>query len=394
VNIEAPIRERLAGLGIPAYEQYETYRGERQLFDMLKSGLITEQQANDALRTHKGPVWDQAVQAAALESGVGSAPLGAFAAKAYPHGEEQTRALSDELNALVKSEAAKVLGREPVDMTEAWDAVKGTPATKKGGVISEWYDKNPAYTLRQMVMTPEAERQIKFKQNDYWDVLGESIPSYYTKQLTKAEQDAKQKWYDVKGDLTKLTPEEQKSLDSAVTKLKAVIGTPEFVERQRLGKELQSLIESEFAKYGGPEGVEDKYKWLKDNGHLQAISAWYKAHPGYSTSTYTPSATTGGYTPSTSTGVRIGSITYYPTAKSGGGRSYTKYTSKAATTWAAFKKVAPAALVKALSTFIKKGQSVASLGPDLWRVWTAMGKPVGDFDTWLSNLLATSGLAA
>lgn len=89
LNIEALPREWLS---LPTFDEYENYRAERQLVDMVAEGAVSLTDAMDAMNTHEGDLWEQAQGRAGQQYGI-SAVAGAFglSAQGYPPGEEQSR---------------------------------------------------------------------------------------------------------------------------------------------------------------------------------------------------------------------------------------------------------------------------------------------------------------
>lgn len=97
INLEAPVRD---ALNIPQVDQYEEYRAERMVSNMVAEGLVTPDQASQVFATHQGPIWEQARQRVdqARFRGSFANPLYwiGFPADSYPTGERAQRQLAGE----------------------------------------------------------------------------------------------------------------------------------------------------------------------------------------------------------------------------------------------------------------------------------------------------------
>lgn len=509
---EGALRQKV---GLPEGDQWTTYRIERMLSNMAGTGEITPEQAKEAMRMQAGPAWETAKQRAAVEQSVSTYTGGALIAKAYPKGEEIQRGLNNEKTALVLSEASKAAGREVTDLTEAWQIVKDAGLTSKGGPIDQFSKANPSLAVREYVSQEPEKRAAtdvwdvlnkdsvagrwvsqhlgaaeqgaltKFYQGDFaamtpeerdtlqkvmaaiktargtteyqdlqamsdeltalvdqefaraggpegvtdkyawlkernltksgtpianwygtheaynipspesaiWDAI-EGLPSKYRKQLTTEQQEILQKWYDVKGDSTKMTANEMAAMQQIAERISRWSGSEEYKTTQALSKELGQLIESEFAAAGGPAGVTDKYAWLKEQGLTKkgtAIYQWYQDHPEY--------------TSGTTSGTATGATTAAPKATSGSSssKSYSSgysggYSSKPFTVYPGrelyfFKKWAPQ-LVKPLEQYLKTGKMTGELAQLLYQLFARNQQvlPGHDFDSWLRALAEQLGI--
>ncbi len=96
LNIEALPRE---WLGLPTFDEYEDYRAERQLVDMIAEGLASLGDASDAMNTHQGDLWEQAQRRAGQQYGIQAlgGTLG-ISLMSYPPGEEQSREVMEQMD--------------------------------------------------------------------------------------------------------------------------------------------------------------------------------------------------------------------------------------------------------------------------------------------------------
>ena len=123
VNIEGSVRK---ALGLPEFDQWDDYRVDRMLVNMVANGVITLEESRRAMVERRGPIFEEARRRQGLEFAVGA--LGSMLgipSGAYPTGEEHLRELRDEYSA-------------------AWDAYNGGDLQ----AIRRFEDEHPEYQAR------------------------------------------------------------------------------------------------------------------------------------------------------------------------------------------------------------------------------------------------------
>lgn len=145
VNIEGNIREHL---GLPRVDQYDDYRTNRMLSNMVGDGEITAQQAGLAMTSQQGEHYEEAKRRAGIEYGIGAlgSTLG-IPLKAYPPGEEHLRKLKDDYEA-------------------AWVEYEAGNDT----ALNDFYRDHPDYESRQLALEFEPEEQLRrFLIDEVWN---------------------------------------------------------------------------------------------------------------------------------------------------------------------------------------------------------------------------------
>jgi hypothetical protein len=128
VNIEGAIRDRL---GLPIFDQWTDYRIDRELSNMAAEGLISSDQAKEAMIARSGDIFDKASRREAEVAATKTLIGGAFGmpVDVYPDGEERQR------NLAILNKAARLA-----------EANGDTDALK------EFFDKHPEYEARIALM--------------------------------------------------------------------------------------------------------------------------------------------------------------------------------------------------------------------------------------------------
>jgi hypothetical protein len=145
VNIEGNIREFF---GLPRVDQFDDYRTNRMLSNMVADLEITAEQANLAMVSKQGEHYEEAKRRAGIEYGIGAvgSTLG-MPMKAYPPGEEHLRKLKDDYEA-------------------AWDLYNSGDDT----AITDFNREHPDYESRRLALEFEPEEQLRrFLIDNVWD---------------------------------------------------------------------------------------------------------------------------------------------------------------------------------------------------------------------------------
>lgn len=160
IDPEAAIRQKL---GLPAGDSTINYRIDRMLASMSLDGSADPEQARVAALERKGPVYDEAVRRASIETGVGSiSGLFLFNSRVMAGGEQiamnDAKQVSETLDSLVKQ-----AGGDPVRMSydekkKLLKDTKGTDGKPLWNTVSQWYSDHPEYKPRlELFDTAEAK---------------------------------------------------------------------------------------------------------------------------------------------------------------------------------------------------------------------------------------------
>jgi hypothetical protein len=145
LSIGGKIREHL---GLPAFSEWDEYRDERMLTNMVASGEISIREMYTALEEGEGnPNWEEGHRRALQEFGVGAmgSTLG-MPVRAYPPGERQLRELREQYEG-------------------AWRAYEGGDDT----ALERFYDRHPEYEARLALFKSPEERLNRFLVDELWD---------------------------------------------------------------------------------------------------------------------------------------------------------------------------------------------------------------------------------
>jgi hypothetical protein len=141
-NVEGPIRR---ALGMPEWDEFEDFRIDRMLANMVAEGLITPDDAKVAMIERSGPLYDEA-STRSMKMKTWSAGLPGFSADFFPEGEQEQRALSVEYS-------------------------KAIEARGKGDnqALSKFFEKYPEYEARMASLKDPDERLKQFMVGELWD---------------------------------------------------------------------------------------------------------------------------------------------------------------------------------------------------------------------------------
>lgn len=158
VNVESGIRK---ALGLPAFDQWDDYRTNRMLANMAADGVITGQEAREAMVSRTGLAYEEALKRAGKEYAVGA--IGSFLAiptGSYPPGEEHLRQLND-------------------DYTRAWEQYNAGDDT----ALSTFNRLHPDYEARQLALEMSPEEQLRqFLADEIWSRWNE-LPTLHKKNV-------------------------------------------------------------------------------------------------------------------------------------------------------------------------------------------------------------------
>jgi len=150
VNIEASIRREL---GLPEFDQWEDYRVDRMITNMIAMGEITQSEARSAMTQRSGPIYDEAKRKAGIQYGITA--LGStigIPAQAYPEGEERLR-----------------VAKEMYE--EAWKGYEATGDYES--TLGEFHRQNPGYEERIALWDTPEERLRRFMVDEIWNLWNE-----------------------------------------------------------------------------------------------------------------------------------------------------------------------------------------------------------------------------
>lgn len=172
INIEQPIKAGLRALtgnqSIPDWDQWEQYRVDRALADMVGDGTISERDALIAMIERKGGWYDEA-QRRAQEQMRTQNFTSVFGGQMFPQGEQEyykARVLKDQLI----NQAVAQLGGNPNDLSygEKMELIRANGLNKKGTPLGDFYDQNPVYNARGDAYAEPEERLKGFLTDEVW----------------------------------------------------------------------------------------------------------------------------------------------------------------------------------------------------------------------------------
>jgi len=161
-----PIRSMM---GLRPGETWDVYRAERMVSNMAGTKEITVEQAQNAMSSHRGDVWEEAVRRAAQERGVrqvGQA-VGISGLDVYPAGERAQRALQQERNRIV-DEAAPEYREVPYEEKAAWREAHPEADKRLRAAWKSFYADHPEYSAREFLFADPRQRLIDVIENEYY----------------------------------------------------------------------------------------------------------------------------------------------------------------------------------------------------------------------------------
>ena len=144
VNIEGALRSHI---GLPPFDNWEDYRVDRMLANMVVDEGLSVEEAQQAMLTRTGEAFTEATRRAGVEYGIQAFTGLLMRAKAYPPGEEHLRKLGD-------------------DYSAAWDAYN----RGQDDALQNFYEENPEYEARQLALYSSPEEKLqKYLVDNVWD---------------------------------------------------------------------------------------------------------------------------------------------------------------------------------------------------------------------------------
>ena len=160
VNIEANIRR---SLGLPEFDEWDTYRTERMLSNMAASNEITSSEAIQAMIDGKGPLWEEAERRAGKEYGLrGTFGIFGIPVNAYPPGEEAARGSLETFS-------------ETIEAYQQGDT----------DAYTRFFEEHPEAKARLALFDPPEERHRRFLIDELWSTYNE-LPKLHRDQLREA----------------------------------------------------------------------------------------------------------------------------------------------------------------------------------------------------------------
>jgi hypothetical protein len=155
-NIEGPVRR---ALGMPEWDEYEDFRIDRMLANMVAEGLITTDDAKISMIERSGPAYEQA-KTRSMQMKTWSSFLPGLSADFFPEGEKEQRAMSVEYSKAIEARA--------------------------GGdnqALGKFFEKYPEYEARMAALKDPDERLKQFMISELWDRWKE-LPDLHRRELT------------------------------------------------------------------------------------------------------------------------------------------------------------------------------------------------------------------
>ncbi len=146
MNLEARFRK---SVGLPAFDQWDDYRIDRMLSNMVAMNEITIDQALRAMIEREGDAYNEAIKKANFEFGIGAmGSLVGIPAKAYPEGEYLQRSLKD-------------------DYQRAWAK---TEETGNFDFVNNFNNLHPEYEARLALWNSPEEKLRDFLKDEIWNI--------------------------------------------------------------------------------------------------------------------------------------------------------------------------------------------------------------------------------
>ena len=254
------------GKQVGLQESWDIYRAERMVANMAGTDEITDQEWRDAMMSHRGPVWEEAVRRAGQERGLTltGQMAGISGLTVYPTGEQAQRGLQQELR-------QRILKAEPDYYDVPFEEREDSEAVAK--VRREFYDEHPEYAARTMLFKDPRERTIA----QIWEAY--NAKSKAGKRQARADLGDKFTAYFVdksKRDYNRFTTEE---LADIAERLGAEAGVARVAETEAELRR-RPLIEPEPSPYGEPPAPAGQVSAAVSRAYDQFTSYRDKNFPG------------------------------------------------------------------------------------------------------------------
>lgn len=167
---EGALRQKL---GLPAGDSTVTYRVDRMLASMSVDGSVSPNAARLAMTERKGPVYDEAVKRAAIETGIGSmSGLFFFNSRVMAGGEQVAMNDAKQVSQLVDM-LTQQAGLNPVtasydEKKAALKATNGPDGKPLWSQISDWYSSHPEYKPRMELFDTAEARLSNWLNDSIW----------------------------------------------------------------------------------------------------------------------------------------------------------------------------------------------------------------------------------
>lgn len=153
---------KITSLGLPANDNWQDYRIDRELANMTADGMITADEAKRAMIDRTGDVFEAARRRLGKQQGI-KYLFASFMSDLYPEGEQTQRALTNEYY-------------RAIDVLENGDTQ----------ALTKFYDAHPEYEARVAQMQDPEERLRRFLIAEVWGRYKEQNPAEkraYTKEF-------------------------------------------------------------------------------------------------------------------------------------------------------------------------------------------------------------------
>lgn len=171
IDPEGAIRQKL---GLPPGDSTVSYRIDRMLASMSVDGSTSPNDARLAMIERKGPVYDEAVRRAGIETGIGSiSGLIFFNARVMAGGEQIAMNDARDVSQLVDTLSAQA-GLNPItasydEKKQALKDTKGADGKPLWDQVSQWYTDHPEYKPRMNLFDTVESRLNQWLSDSIWN---------------------------------------------------------------------------------------------------------------------------------------------------------------------------------------------------------------------------------
>jgi len=134
-------------IGLAPFDEFESYRIEREVSTMAGENLITADEAIEAMINHEGPAWEEArKRSAKMEAAAWAANTIGIPAKPYPEGERHLRELYDQFY-------------KALNLRDRGDAT----------AVKDFFEQHPEFEARLALFDDPETRLKQFLVDQIWD---------------------------------------------------------------------------------------------------------------------------------------------------------------------------------------------------------------------------------